>query len=151
MKTKLFFPFLALGFVLAMATYFVLNPSYEKSLEAKYYYETGRYKEAYRLASEAFGLDAYNKMAATIMAQSQISMKYETYIQEAKRYLEEINEMVSQGSLSDAQRAKIKMMSEIMVDSYKKLAPSVVTDEDLVNEARIYYESFEKLLEKVAQ
>jgi tetratricopeptide (TPR) repeat protein len=151
MKTKLFFPFLALGFVLAMVIYFVLNPSYEKSLEAKYYYETGNYKEAYKLASEAFELDAYNKMAATIMAQSQISMKYEAYIQDAKRYLEEINEMVSEGNLSDAQRAKIKMMSEIMVDSYKKLAPSVVTDEDLVNEARIYYESFEKLLEKVAQ
>jgi tRNA U34 5-carboxymethylaminomethyl modifying enzyme MnmG/GidA len=151
MKAKLLFPLLALGFVLAMAIYFMLNPSYQKSLEAKFYYETGNYKEAYRLANEAFHMDVYNRMAATIMAQSQTSMKYESYINQAKEYLQQINAIVSQESLSDADRAKIKMMSQIMVESYKKLAPSVVTDSALVDEARNYYQYFEKLLEKVTR
>ena len=151
MKTKLFFPLLALGFVLAMAIYFILNPSYQKSLEAKFYYETGNYKEAYRLANEAFSMDIYNRMASTIMTQSQTSMKYEDYIKEAKEYLAKINEIVSKDSVSESDRAKIRMMSQIMVESYKKLAPSVVTDEKLVKEAREYYKNFEQLLEKVSR
>jgi tetratricopeptide (TPR) repeat protein len=151
MKTKLFFPLLALGFVLAMAIYFILNPSYQKSLEAKFYYETGNYKEAYRLANEAFSMDIYNRMASTIMTQSQTSMKYEAYIKEAKEYLAKINEIVSKDSVSESDRAKIRMMSQIMVESYKKLAPSVVTDEKLVKEAREYYKNFEQLLEKVSR
>jgi len=139
----------ALSAILAMVVYFLLNPSYEKSLEAKYYYEIGDYKKAYERANEAFSLDVYNRMASTIMAQSKIAMKYKKYINEAKQYLEEINEIVNQESISDADRAKIKLMSEIMVNSYKKLAPSVVTDQALVQEAQEYYKSFEKLLEKV--
>jgi tetratricopeptide (TPR) repeat protein len=151
MKAKLLFPLLALGFVLAMAIYFILNPSYQKSLEAKFYYEIGNYKEAYNLASEAFSLDVYNRMASTIMAQSQTSMKYKSYIEQAKSYLKEINAIVSKGEISDADRAKIRLMSQIMVESYKKLAPSVVTDTALVDEARNYYKNFEQLLEKVSR
>jgi len=151
MKTKLFFPLVALSFILAMAVYFILNPSYQKSLEAKFYYEIGNYKEAYKLANEAFSLDVYNRMASTIMVQSQTSMKYEAYIKQAQEYLAQINEIVAKGSLSDADRAKIRLMSQIMVESYKKLAPSVVTDEELVNKARNYYQNFEQLLEKVSR
>ncbi len=145
-KSLVLFAFSA---ILAMVVYFLLNPSYEKSLEAKYYYEIGDYKKAYERANEAFSLDIYNRMASTIMAQSKIAMKYKKYIDEAKQYLEEINEIVNQESISDADRAKIKLMSEIMVKRYIKLAPSVVTDESLVQEARKYYKNFEKLLEKV--
>ncbi|MNO02862.1 hypothetical protein D3C81_2233940 [compost metagenome] len=61
----------------------------------------------------------------------------------------EINKIAAKDTISDADRAKIKVMSEIMVDSYKKLAPSVITDTKLVREAAEYYENFEKLLEKV--
>jgi tetratricopeptide (TPR) repeat protein len=132
-----------------MGIYFLINPSYEKSIEAKYYYEIGEYEEAYSLANEAFSLDIYNRMAATIMAQSKTSLKYVKYINQAKSYLTEINEMASHKSLSDADRAKMKMMSEIMVDSYVKLAPSIITDKVLVQEAKKYHDDFEKLLEKV--
>ena len=151
MKAKLLFPLLALGFVIAMAIYFMIHPSYQKSLEAKFYYETGNYKEAYRLANEAFSMDIYNRMAATIMTQSQTSIKYEEYIKEAKEYLAEIQKIVSQENISEADRAKIRMMSQIMVESYKKLAPSVVTDTKLVEEAGEYYKNFEQLLEKVSR
>ena len=134
-----------------MGIYFLLNPSYTKSIEAKYYYEMGEYKEAYALASEAFGMDVYNRMAATVMAQSKTSLKYVKYITQAKEYLKEINAMAKEERISDAQRAKIKLMSEIVVDSYEKLAPSVITDKELVKEAAKYYNEFEKLLEKVTK
>ncbi|MEN4053301.1 hypothetical protein [Sulfurimonas sp. NWX79] len=149
MNAKIFFPFVALGLIIVMVVYFLINPSYEKSLEAKYYYETGKYQKAYELANEAFSIDVYNRMASTIMAQSKTSMKYKKYVDQAKEYLREINTIASKQSISDADRAKIKLMSEIMVDSYVKLAPSVITDEALVKEAATYYKNFEQLLEKV--
>ena len=149
MKAKILIPLTALGLIVAMIVYFLINPSYEKSLEAKYYYETGNYEKAYELAKEAFSMDVYNRMASTIMAQSKTSLKYLKYVQQAKEYMRQINEIAAKQSISDADRAKMKLMSEVMIDSYVKLAPSVITDKDLVQEAAQYHKSFEKLLEKV--
>ena len=149
MKAKILIPLTALGLIVAMVVYFLINPSYEKSLEAKYYYETGNYEKAYELAKEAFSMDVYNRMASTIMAQSKTSLKYVKYVQQAKEYMRQINEIAAKQSISDADRAKMKLMSEVMIDSYVKLAPSVITDKALVQEAAQYHKSFEKLLEKV--
>jgi tetratricopeptide (TPR) repeat protein len=132
-----------------MGAYFIANPSYEKSLRAKYYYETGEYKEAYTLAKEAFSLDLYNRMAATIMTQSQTSLKYVSYIDDAKKYMKIIDEIARKESILDADKAKMKMICEIMISAYIKLAPSVVTDDELVEQAAEYYGKFEKLLEKI--
>ncbi|MDD2651781.1 MAG: hypothetical protein PHX44_01870 [Sulfurimonas sp.] len=151
MKSRLFVVIIAASMLFVMALYFIVNPSYEKSLRAKYYYEVGEYTEAYNLAKEAFGIDLYNRMAATIMAQSQISLKYVAYIQEAKEYMKSIDAIAKHEQISDVDRAKIKMMCNIMVGSYVKLAPSVVTDKELVQEAAAYHAKFEKLLEKVTQ
>ena len=149
MKAKILIPLTALGLIVVMVIYFLINPSYEKSLEAKYYYETGNYEKAYELANEAFSMDIYNRMASTIMAQSKTSLKYVKYVQQAKEYMRQINEIAAKQSISDADRAKIRLMSEVMIDSYVKLAPSVITDKALVQEAAEYHKSFEKLLEKV--
>lgn len=149
MNNKLLIPGLAALFLAVMGIYFLMNPSYEKSIQAQYYYEIGDYEEAYKFANEAFSIDVYNRMASTIMAQSKTAMKYKKYIEQAKEYMAEINKIAAQDTISDADRARIKMMSEIMVDSYKKLAPSVITDTKLVREAAAYYEDFGKLLEKV--
>lgn len=152
MQSKVLFPIIAAVLLLFMAVYFFLNPSYQRSIEAKYYYEMGQYEEAYALANEAFAMDVYNRMAATIMAQSKTSMKYVAYINQAKEYMTLINEIAqSNGSINDAQRAKIKLMSEVVVESYTKLAPSVITDSELVKEAASYHQNFEKLLEKVSK
>ncbi len=126
-----------------------MNPSYQKSLEAKYYYETGSYKMAYSLANEAFSIDVYNRMASTIMAQSKTALKYVAYLNDAKKYMQEIETMAAEGAITDAQRAKIKMMCSIMIDAYPKLAPSVITKKSLVEDAQHYYDKFEKLFEKV--
>lgn len=151
MKTKILFPAIAFGLLLFMAIYFLINPSYQRSIEAKYHYEMGEYKEAYTLANEAFSMDVYNRMASTIMAQSTTSLKYVAYINQAKKFMKEINEMATHESISDADRAKIKMMSEIVVGSYAKLAPSVITNSKLVQDAATYHANFEKLLEKVTR
>jgi len=151
MKNKFTFPIIAALFVLFMIIYFATHPSYEKSLQAKYFYEMGEYDKAYTLANEAFAMDVYNRMASTIMAQSKTSLKYQAYINAAKKYMQDINEIAAKKNISDADRAKIKMMSEIVVDSYTKLAPSVITDIALVKEAKEYHDNFENLLEKVTK
>jgi tetratricopeptide (TPR) repeat protein len=149
MKNKLLSPMIALVLLLIMGAYFVVNPSYEKSIKAKYYYEIGNYSEALSLSKEAFSIDIYNRMASTIMAQSLTSLKYTSYIDDAKKYMLEINEIAGHEFISDADKAKIKLICEIMLGDYVKLAPSVVTDKELVKDAADYYKKFEELLEKV--
>ena len=151
MRSRYLFPLIAFGLIFSMAIYFLINPSYEKSIEAKYYFEIGEYEEAYDLASEAFSMDVYNRMASTIMAQSTTSLKYVKYINQAKEFLKQINEIANKESISIADRARMKVMSEIMIDSYVKLAPSIITDKELVQDAKKYRDNFERLLEKVTQ
>ena len=135
--------------VLFSSVYIVFNPSYQKSIQAKYYFEIGEYKEALALANEAFSLDVYNRMSSTIKAQSITALKYKSYNDDAKKYMKTINEMAKEDLISDANRAKIKLICEIMISSYIKLAPSVITDKNLVDESAKYYKNFEKLLDKV--
>lgn len=149
MTSKILFPALSLLMLLIMAGFFLLNPSYEKSIQAKYYYETSDYKKAYTLAKEAFGEDIYNRMASTIMAQSKISLKYVKYIEEGKAYIQSMNEIATNDTISDSDKARIKLICEIMTSSYVKLAPSVITDKELTDNAAKYNKMFEKLLEKV--
>ncbi|MBU0721832.1 hypothetical protein KJ877_10850 [bacterium] len=149
MNVKILFPVIALFLLLVMGAFFLANPSYEKSLRAKYYYETGDYKEALVLAKEAFSIDVYNRMASTVMAQSITSLKYVDYIEMAKKYMKDINSIAAHDVISDADKAKIRLICGIMLDSYIKLAPSVITDKNLVKDAAQYHDGFEKLLEKV--
>jgi hypothetical protein len=149
MKSRVLIPGVAFLMLVVMGGYFLINPSYEKSLKAKYYYETGEYKEALTLAKEAFSIDVYNRMASTIMAQSITSLKYVSYNEDAKKYMYDINKIATHDVISDADKAKIRTICHIMISAYIKLAPSVVTDTDLVDDAARYYDDFEKLLDKV--
>ncbi len=149
MNSKVFILGSATLVILIMAGYFITNPSYQKSIQAKYYYNTGEYDEALSLAKEAFNMDLYNRMAATIMTQSKASLKYVSYNRDAKKYMNSINEIASHEIISGADKAKIRMMCNIMISAYAKLAPSVVIDDDLLSSAKKYNDSFEKLLEKV--
>ena len=151
MGSRLSVVVIALTFLLLMGIYFLVNPSYEKSIKSKYYFETGKYKEALVYSKEAFALDQYNRMAATVMAQSITSLKYVKYIDMGKNYMTQIDEIATHEYITDADRAKIRLICEIMIDSYIKLAPSVITDKKLVEESAYYYQKFEKLLEKVTK
>lgn len=149
MNIKIIIPIFAMLLITAMSIFFIINPSYQKSVQAKYYYEVGDYKEAYALAKEAFGIDLYNRMAATIMAQSTTSLKYVDYINDAKKYIKDIDKIAEHETISNADKAKIRLVCQIMLASYVKLAPSVITDKELVKEAAQYHSKFEQLLEKV--
>jgi len=151
MRSRVLVALIATVFLLMMGVYFLVNPSYDKSLRAKYYYEIGDYKQALALAKESFNMDIYNRMASTVMAQSITALKYVSYIEDANKYMEDINEIATHEVISDADRAKIRLICGIMLSSYVKLAPSVVTDKQLVKDAAKYYNGFEKLLEKVNQ
>ena len=88
-------------------------------------------------------------MAATIMAQSRTSLKYTRYIEDGKKYMLDIDKIAGHENILDADKARIKLICRIMLSAYIKLAPSVVTDTDLVEDAARYHDGFEKLLEKV--
>ena len=149
MKSKMLILFFAIFLLFIMAVSFLINPSYEKSIKAKYYYEVGEYSEAYSLAQEAFSIDIYNRMASTVMAQSKTSLRYVKYNKQAKKYMSEIDEIALHEDISESDKAKIRLICEIMIGSYTKLAPSIITDKELVQESANYYHKFEKLLEKV--
>ncbi|MGD9717855.1 MAG: hypothetical protein AB7U24_01290 [Sulfurimonadaceae bacterium] len=151
MNVKVLFPVILVGFLLIMGGYFLANPSYEKSLRAKYYYEIGEYKEALSLAKEAFSEDIYNRMASTVMAQSLTAMKYVNYLEDAKKYKKELDAIARHETITQADRAKIRLICSIMMSAYKKLAPSVITDRELVEDAAHYNKEFENLFEKVNQ
>jgi len=125
--------------------YFFLNPSYERSLEAKFHYAMGDYKQAQELATQAFEMNSYNRMASTIMTQSQTAMKFVNYIEEAKKYMSKITQIASGNGVSRAERAKVKIMCEIMIASHIKIAATVLTDKDLIKEAKEYNDKFKKL------
>ena len=151
MNNKILVALIALSMILIMGIYFLINPSYQKSIQAKYYFEMGDYKQALVLAKESFAMDVYNRMSSTIMAQSVTALKYVEYVENGKNYMKQINEIATHESISDADKAKIKIICEIMVDSYVKLAPSVITDKELVAQAANYHANFEKLLAKVTR
>lgn len=151
MNNKFTIPLIALFILLLMGIYFLVNPSYEKSIKAKYYFETGDYQQAYILSKESFAEDQYNRMAATVMAQSLTSLKYVKYINMAKGYMLEIDNIAEHEYISDADKAKIRVICDIMIKPYIKLAPSVITDKKLVEDSAYYYQKFEKLLEKVTK
>ncbi len=137
-------------FLGSMIAYFAFNPSYERSLEAKIYFALGKYEKAQKYATEAFELNSYNRMAATIMTQSQTAMKFVNYNNQAKQFKEQIATLAQKDDITEAGRAKIRTMCLIMMDEYTKIAPSVVIDKALVDEAKQHYEEFLKLYEKVS-
>jgi len=139
------------GVVVLTIGYFLFNPSYERSLEAKFYYTLGEYRQAEILATEAFELNPYNRMASTIMTQSQTAMKFVNYIEESKKYMQQISAIANGEGVSSAERSKVKLICEVMIDSYAKISATVVTDTALVEEAASYHEKFKKLHEKIAK
>jgi tetratricopeptide (TPR) repeat protein len=148
MFKKLFFILVTIVFLLVL--FFVgFSNSYKYSLEAKIKYALGDYKEAIRLASKAFELDPYNKMAFSILAQSKNSIKILDYISDAKDYLKKINTLSKKSNFSNADKIKIKMICELMIGRFKKLVPSVMTEKSLYKKSKKLYKEFVKIYEKL--
>lgn len=137
-------------FIFGSGAWMFVHPSYQKSIEARFAYSMGEYDNAYLLAKESFALDSYNKMAATVMAQSQMALKYVRYNNDAEKYKKEIHRIAAQKNVTPQERAKIKMMTQIMIDAYANIGASVIIDQELVEKARSHYEQFKILNNELA-
>jgi len=140
---------IVVAFVVIVAIYtFGFTESYKTSLKAKLKYLEGDYKEAKKLAREAFDKDPYNRMAIGVLAQSKISVEFVDYIEDAKKYIAKIEELTKKENFSKRDKIRIKTMCEVMIESYKKLNSTVMTDKKLKEEARRYYEKFKSIYER---
>ena len=151
MGAKSIYSLLVVGTIALMVLFFSFNPSYEKSLEAKYYYVIGEYKRAHALAKESATLDAYNKMAITIVSQSERAIRYVEFIEEAELYLVRIEKIAKKEGITPAERAKISIMCQVILGKYSKLSATIITDEDLVHKAQEHEKTFKNLYEKVSK
>ena len=135
---------LIIGALLAaiFVSFVTLSPSYKNALGAKFYYEMGDYETAYKLSKSAYHKDIYNKLAHTVMVQSEISQKYALYIARSNGYLENIQKISKSGKVSKVNLDKIRMMSDIAVSDYAELKPSNLTDSDLQEEAKRIRDKF---------
>ena len=135
---------LSIGTLLAalFISFVTLSPSYKNALKAKFYYETGDYETAYKLSKSAYNKDIYNKLAHTVMVQSEISQKYAIYIARSNDYLEKIQKISKSGKVSKVNLDKIRMMCDIAVSDYDLLKPSNLTDLDLQKEAKMIRDKF---------
>ncbi|WP_024954261.1 hypothetical protein [Sulfurospirillum arcachonense] len=129
--------------------YFNSNSSYQNSIQARVYYFLGNYDSAYELAKKAYEEDTYNKMANTVMIQSKIAKTYESYIQQGNDYLQKIDEISIKKDYTQADKARVKMMCEIMIESYKNLAPSTLTDKTLQETSQKMQKKFIQLYEEL--
>jgi len=87
-------------------------------------------------------------MASTLVNQSKIALKFTAYINDGKKYLQNIKQM-SQNEVSNADRERIRLMCEIMIEGYSQLQDSPLLDSDLKNEAKNMRENFVKLKNKL--
>ena len=129
--------------------YFLFTPTYQKSIEARIFYLLGEYKDAYNLSKEAYDLENYNKMAFTVMTQSKIAMKYKKYIDDSSDYFQKIELISAKDRFSKEDKARVKMMCEIMIDEYKKLIPTKLTSKNLIDDAKKSYEKFKSLYDEL--
>ncbi|WP_122871008.1 hypothetical protein [Campylobacter showae] len=135
---------LIIGALLAaiFVSFVTLSPSYKNALGAKFYYEMGDYETAYKLSKSAYHKDIYNKLAHTVMVQSEISQKYALYIARSNGYLENIQKISKSGKVSKVNLDKIRMMCDIAVSDYAELKPSNLTDLGLQEEAKQIRDKF---------
>ncbi len=149
MFKKISFVLLLIVVAFFIVYFFLFNDSYKKSLQARVYFGLGEYDKAFVLSKEAYLSDPYNRMALTILNASKISLKYEQYIKDAKKYLKIIEKISSKKSIDSSQLAKIKLICEVMIAQFEKLKPIVISDGDLVETAAKEYKKFKKIYEEL--
>jgi len=149
MLSKIVLVVLATIFLLSGVFYFTTDSSYQDAFEARFYYFIGNYEKAQKFAQKAYIKDPYNKMAFTVLVQSKISQEYVDYIETGNRYLAKIDKISSKKEYKDSDRARIKLMCEIMLGDYKKLSPTKLTSQDLINDAKEINDKFKQLYEEL--
>jgi tetratricopeptide (TPR) repeat protein len=149
MPSKLLWTLIAVALLGALGFFAWTNPSYQKAFEARWYYMTGNYDLAYDLAKEAYQADPYNRMAFTVMTQTEVAKKYLDYIEEGIDYLRRIETIAEKKPISASDRARIKLMCEVMIDRYGTLAATPLTDKELTRRAKEIHDKFQTLYDSL--
>jgi len=130
--------------------YFLSNPSYMKSFEAKYYFYQQDFNRSLRLAKEAYKEDNYNQMAFTMLVQSTESLKWVKFINESREYLTKAKQISSKLHITNADRIEIRFMSEIVFDSYSKLnKKNSFIDDGIKNKAKYINDQLRKIYDEM--
>ncbi len=145
MLSKFVLVIAAIIFLILSSFYFIYDSSYQNSFEARFYYFIGNYSKAREFAKIAYDKDQYNKMAFTVLTQSEIAMKYVNYIESGNKYFEQINAISSKKEYKNADKIKIKMMCEIMMGEYKNLPSSKLINKELEKNAKEMDMKFKQL------
>ncbi len=149
MLSKIILVISSILFLLFSGFYFITDSSYQDSFEARFYYFIGNYTQAYKFAQKAYEKDSYNKMAFTVLVQSKIAKEYVDYIKTGNKYFEKIDKISSKKEYKNDDKARIKLMCEIMLGDYKKLSPTKLTNQDLVDDAKKLNDKFEQLYKEL--
>jgi len=128
-----------------------MSHSYQLSLEAKVHYYLGHYSKAKLIAKKAHEKDRYNRMAATVMTQSELALEYVRYNEQAVNYLAQIKTISEKKYIEKSDKIRMKFMADIMIESFPKLTPTVLIDKALKEQSKAYAKEFEKIHEKVIQ
>ena len=139
---KIFFFFV---FIFLVFLYYFFNDSYRYSIEAKAYYEMGKYEKAYKLANKSYNLDKYNRMAFTIVTQSKIAMIWDKFIKESNNYFVQINSISNKETITKADKIRIKMMLQIILGEFKNLPNSKLLNSELQQQALKNYKKAKEL------
>jgi len=150
MKSTIAFILFLISIVLGIYFYYSFNKSYVISKEAKEYYKQGNFKEAYALAKKAYEEDFYNRQAFTLMVHSKESKKWIDFINESKRFLSYMQKIAKKDFIEDSELARIKMMSEITIEKFKKLnQKNRLIDDSLKRTATKIHQEIVEVYEKL--
>lgn len=125
--------------------FFASSGSYQNSLQSRVEYFLGNYEEALVLAKKAYEQDRYNKMAFAMITQSQISLRYKTYLIEGEKYLNQINSISQKTSITKSDKSKIKIICEVMIEDYKNLTPTKMTSDSLIKNSKNMSKRFSQI------
>lgn len=129
--------------------YFAISSSYQMSIEAKVYYYMEKYKKANEYAIKAYNQNNYNKMAFTVMTQSQIALQYQDYVKRGEGYFQKIETISSKKNITTSDKNRIKFMCGIMIGEYENLSSTIMTDANLAKNAKITYKKFKEIEKKL--
>lgn len=128
-----------------MGFYFLLSSSYQSAIEARFHYMLNDFNLSKELAKKSLEQDRYNRMAMTILAKIDISLEFQEYIRDSKEYFDKINSIINKDSITKADKIKVKMICEIMIEKFEKLKQNREINEDLEQNAKYFYIKFFKI------
>ncbi len=88
-------------------------------------------------------------MAFTILTQSKIAKEWQNFINDADKYLDDIEKIANKPIITDKDKIKVKVMLEILLEEYKSLKSSNLIPKSLKQEADEKYQKVKKLYEEL--